>query len=184
MPWGGAYTNKVQKEAFFEAKPDLKFVNALVLELKPMEFKSHKFGWQASKPNQKVTVQLSGGAVEAQVMLSCIAEIVGKTELTAKKFLEKSSPLDVSDLAGKAEAHEFQTQSWGWHAHEKRAVTVAGEELQVMVNFNAMFRGTKEKEAKKDGGQEGGQKAEAAEDPEDEAPLTELHPAKKAKVSD
>mmetsp|Transcript_64423 Transcript_64423/g.129437 ORF Transcript_64423/g.129437 Transcript_64423/m.129437 type:complete len:152 (+) Transcript_64423:68-523(+) len=142
MPWG-AYTNKVDREAFLAKKPKLDFAKALDIEPKPMEFKSGKFGWQVSKPNQKVSVLLGKESVDAQVMVSSKADILGKSQLTAARFLEASPSLDISGIWDAAEPREFQTTSIGWHVHRKQTVKVAGEELQVMVHFEAVLHATK-----------------------------------------
>uniref|UniRef100_A0A7S1ML43 Uncharacterized protein n=1 Tax=Alexandrium catenella TaxID=2925 RepID=A0A7S1ML43_ALECA len=142
MPWG-AYVNKVDREAFLAQKPALNLAKALVIEPRPMEFKSGKFGWQASKPNQKVLVALGKETVEAQIMVSSKADILGKTELTANKFLAASPSLDIAGIWEAAEVRQFSTSSIGWHVHRKQTVKVAGEELHVMVNFEAVLKGTK-----------------------------------------
>mmetsp|Transcript_40179 Transcript_40179/g.114834 ORF Transcript_40179/g.114834 Transcript_40179/m.114834 type:complete len:195 (+) Transcript_40179:107-691(+) len=149
MPWG-AYSNKIPRDDFLSAKPGLKFINKLVLEPKPMEFKSGKFGWQASKPNQKVGISLGGTDLDAHVMVTCKADIVSKTDLTTESFLNKNPALDISHLVDSAEPYEFQTGSFGWHSHGKQMVKVAGEELQVVVNFQAVLKGTKTGEEKSD----------------------------------
>merc|ERR1719499_1865437 len=115
-----------------------------------MEFKSGKFGWQASKPNQKVRVALARQTVEAQVFLSSKADVVGKFDITTQRFLELNPTLEVSDIAETAEPYEFQTSSWGWHAHRSQVVTVGGEALQVIVNFQAVLKGTKQAQGNSD----------------------------------
>mmetsp|Transcript_17711 Transcript_17711/g.41583 ORF Transcript_17711/g.41583 Transcript_17711/m.41583 type:complete len:183 (+) Transcript_17711:77-625(+) len=143
MPWG-VYTNKVKKAAFLAIKPALTFIKPLEIDPKPMQFKTGKFGWQATKPNQKVTVSLGEETVDAQVMVTCIAEVTGKSGLTPARFLEAKPALDISGLPAATEPREFQTTSFGWFVHKKLTVMVAGEELQVMVNFQAVLKGTKE----------------------------------------
>lgn len=149
-----------------------------------MEFKSGKFGWQVSKPNQKVSVLLGKESVDAQVMVSSKADILGKSQLTAARFLEASPSLDISGIWDAAEPREFQTTSIGWHVHRKQTVKVAGEELQVMVNFEAVLKATKlakEEPAGAAGGGGGSAEAAGEADEEDDRPLLPP-PAKRAKA--
>mmetsp|Transcript_40838 Transcript_40838/g.127056 ORF Transcript_40838/g.127056 Transcript_40838/m.127056 type:complete len:178 (-) Transcript_40838:472-1005(-) len=146
MTWG-AYTNKVKREAFLAAKPKLQFAKPLVIEPQVKEFKGGKFGWQVSKPNQKVTVALDKESVDAQVMVSCKADIMGKVAISSATFFEAKPLLDVAGIWDEVEPREFQTTSLGWHAHRKQTVNVAGEEIKVLVNFEAVLKGTKEEPA-------------------------------------
>jgi hypothetical protein len=145
MPWC-KYVNKVEKALFDDSKPKLCFSKPCDIDVKPKAL-GKGFGWQASKPNQVVDVKMHENHIGAQVMTSICAHVQA-CSLSKEDFLAKARPLPnsiVMDLVRRAETRTFSTGSFGWHACTRQAISVkvGREDVSVVVNFNAILKGTR-----------------------------------------
>lgn len=140
------FSNPVPKARFEEVKPKLRFVKKLSICAKPKSL-GQGFGWHGSMPNQAVNVALDGEVIKSQVMASISAR-VSSCVLTKDEFLAAAEALPEAvtrALVRRAQVRTFSTGSCGWHAHTEKAVkvSVAGSDVLVVVNFQAVLRGTK-----------------------------------------
>jgi len=121
------------------------------LELNPKKFGPGGYGYQ--KGGGIAKIEADGPDSHelddkiAYVRPSCIANVLGSKQgakglPSTATFLKEAKPLKVCFEISPV---EFSTGSFGWMAHRKQAVTVAGSELTLHVVFNAPINKSKEK---------------------------------------
>jgi len=127
-----------------EAAPPLVFAKQFLVAAQPKVLGA-RLGWQGSKPNQGVVLTLGGEAIKSKVFTQVTGHANG-CPLGKEEFLSTGGalPQDIIDrLVADARARCFSTGSLGWFATRTETVQVGKIEVRVVLQFQAVLKGTK-----------------------------------------